>query len=350
MLVPRLFIPVLLTLTLGCRPRDHEASKVDALPQARAILGPAHTWPPLELDAITLNESMTARRSAGWATVARALQRVPVIDPSTGEPMRDSRGEVMSLPMWQTWYELNEFRKMMEDLWAQLTPEQKQQRRSDPELVDNIMRKHHQRKLLSKWTRPDPEGKTRFQRLLSQIRSPEELSALNGVSGQGYTLHSPEVIRHYLLHFGEAVACQGQPPTHATENNDADLATCFGGKPFPKGAASVKATWNNGNDGIAAFDTSAAGLSRMLSQSEPTWRPQRSEPLHYPNAESIYSSYVFEDDRPGPTFRLTGLHITTKDIPEWLWVSLWWAPNPDEDFGEDRPTSLAEQGLSLIHI
>lgn len=340
-----LVVAAAIILAVGCRPRgEAPGSDVEALPQARTILGQAEPWRPLALEASSLNASMAERRKAGWATVERALQRIVVTNPQTGQPLRDAQGKELMIPLWQTWYELNEFRAMLDELWSRLSPEQKAARQADATLVDEVMRKHHEQKLLSKWTRPQPDGTTRFERLLSQLQLPEDLVALNGVSGQGYTLHSPELVRHYLMHYGDVVACQGHGADHTTGDETQDLATCFGGEPFPEGAASVKATWNSGGDGVAAFDTTAAGLARTFRQPKPTWQPYNRDALLHPPPHEIYSSYVFEDDRRGPTFELTGLHIVTKDIPEWLWVSLWWAPDPDSDFGEDRPKAISKLG------
>jgi hypothetical protein len=39
-------------------------------------------------------------------------------------------------------------------------------------------------------------------------------------------------------------------------------------------------------------------------------------------------------------YGLRALHISTKDVREWTWVTLWWSPNPNSDFGQDRPASI----------
>src|SRR5690606_18807082 len=40
---------------------------------------------------------------------------------------------------------------------------------------------------------------------------------------------------------------------------------------------------------------------------------------------------------------LTGMHIVAKEVPDWLWISLWWSPEPQMDFGADRPSDLGER-------
>ncbi len=42
----------------------------------------------------------------------------------------------------------------------------------------------------------------------------------------------------------------------------------------------------------------------------------------------------------GTEWALHGIHFVTKDVREWVWVSLWWDPNAANDFGADRPSSL----------
>ena len=42
----------------------------------------------------------------------------------------------------------------------------------------------------------------------------------------------------------------------------------------------------------------------------------------------------------GSVFRLVGLHVITKELRKWLWVTIWWSPDGDGDFGADRPADL----------
>jgi hypothetical protein len=42
--------------------------------------------------------------------------------------------------------------------------------------------------------------------------------------------------------------------------------------------------------------------------------------------------------------RREALHIATKSVREWLWITLWWSPTPDEDFGADRPAEVLALG------
>ena len=44
----------------------------------------------------------------------------------------------------------------------------------------------------------------------------------------------------------------------------------------------------------------------------------------------------------GSELSLSALHIVSKELRDWLWITLWWSDTPNEDFGEDRPAELGE--------
>ena len=46
----------------------------------------------------------------------------------------------------------------------------------------------------------------------------------------------------------------------------------------------------------------------------------------------------------GSTFRMPALHLITKELREWLWITIWWSPEPDTDFGADRPAAITQLG------
>jgi hypothetical protein len=44
---------------------------------------------------------------------------------------------------------------------------------------------------------------------------------------------------------------------------------------------------------------------------------------------------------PGDHVVLLGMHVTTKEIPDWVWATFWWHDRPGEGrFAEDRPATL----------
>lgn len=110
--------------------------------------------------------------------------------------------------------------------------------------------------------------------------------------------------------------------------------------PFPLDAAIVKAEWRRAELEIevAVHDTSAAGLAALGERAD-TWGEGAG--WADPGEDEIYTLTLPEG---GARYRLTGLHLMTKELDHWLWVTLWWSPEPDEDFGADRPAAIDALG------
>jgi hypothetical protein len=109
--------------------------------------------------------------------------------------------------------------------------------------------------------------------------------------------------------------------------------------PFPLDAAVVKADWRRADFGaeLPAYDTSAEGLDRRL-RGDADWGA--GDASADPGPDDIYTAVV----PGGQRYRLAGLHIMTKELDHWMWVTLWWSPDPDSDFGADRPAAIADLG------
>jgi hypothetical protein len=74
-----------------------------------------------------------------------------------------------------------------------------------------------------------------------------------------------------------------------------------------------------------------AGTWRIADQSLETGKART---IRVPGADGIYR--VKLDN--GKEWALTGIHVTTRETKEWVWVSFWWGGDePDRDFGGDRP-------------
>ena len=119
-------------------------------------------------------------------------------------------------------------------------------------------------------------------------------------------------------------------------------APCLDG-PFPLDAAVVKASWHRAQFGarLPSYDTSADGLRRRLASRD--WLEPDS--TADPGPDAIYTATL----PGGQTYRLAALHIMTKELDHWLWVTLWWSPEPDTDFGADRPAAIAALGGPWSH-
>jgi hypothetical protein len=115
-------------------------------------------------------------------------------------------------------------------------------------------------------------------------------------------------------------------------------AACLAG-PFPLDAAVVKADWRRADFGarLPVHDTSAAGLGlRLAEDSAADWGD--GESTADPGPDEIYSVAL----PSGQHYRLAALHVMTKELDHWMWLSLWWSPDPDSDFGADRPSWIAD--------
>ena len=120
-------------------------------------------------------------------------------------------------------------------------------------------------------------------------------------------------------------------------------AACLSG-PFPIDAAVVKADWRRSEFGeqLAVHDTSADGLSRTLGGDQ-DWG--EGDATADPGADEIYTVVLPNGQR----YRLAGLHIMTKELDHWMWTTMWWSPDPDSDFGADRPAAIAALGGPWSH-
>ena len=113
-------------------------------------------------------------------------------------------------------------------------------------------------------------------------------------------------------------------------------APCVRGQ-FPGTAVVVKADFRRAGLGftLPTYDTSAAALeARLAKGGDMSWTEPDGQAD--PQEGDIYTIQLPNGNR----FRLAALHIMTKELEHWLWVTLWWSPEPDSDFGADRPASL----------
>ncbi len=111
-------------------------------------------------------------------------------------------------------------------------------------------------------------------------------------------------------------------------------AGCLAG-PFPSDAVIIKADYRRADFDLTlpVYDTSAAGLSSQLA-GDAEWHTDVEAD---PGPASIHTLTM----PAGSTYRLAALHIMTKELDHWVWVTLWWSDKPNEDFGADRPANVA---------
>lgn len=363
----------------SCKQRGRGADPL-ARPTERKILGPGVDYDPIggttDRDELTLADrladSFEARRAHGWEVFRRVIRPVRI------------QGEVAALvPTFQTWYDAGEVQELFKVFYGMLREEGAGANgsRTREEIFSAAWTSYHEMKSI------DPERNRplydRFQNLLGQISSdPERAGGLNGfgatagVNARGVVLLSPQLTRAFVMNFESIVRCQDQvtqggPDTvrvRADTGNqvtvsfsrglqrfaDDEFGACYG-QPLPRGAVAVKLTWArvagpasaSKVTALANFDTGESGMRGMLAKAG-TWRigdqadDERPRTIPVPGNTGIYRVRV----DGGHEWALTGIHLTTRETREWVWVSLWWGGNSvASDFGADRP-ELCDPGYT----
>jgi hypothetical protein len=108
---------------------------------------------------------------------------------------------------------------------------------------------------------------------------------------------------------------------------------CLDGE-MPRDAVVIKADWRRQlvDEPLAIYDTSATRMTERLS-GDALWDADGNAD---PGPGSIYTIELPNAQR----FRMPALHIMSKELDHWVWITLWYSATPDSDFGADRPTAL----------
>lgn len=301
----------------------------------RSLIGGPAGYAPDESLAARERELMTsqrARRQVAWQVAERVLAPVPLPAqlPAGAQPSQ--------LPVWQTWHAKDDLTRIFRRAYPELSAEQQAERAALPADV-----------LGSAWDWNDgaladfPEWTAERQ---SAYRAAiDGAAALAGLAGIYRVAYSPAASVRLLESYGNVLHCRENEPSAAPPLGTA-LDTRCGLPPSPPpecltrafapSAAIIKASWRRAGIGLPlpAYDTSAPALQRRLSSTDPSWEEPDAEADPSPN--DIYTLRLPN----GNSFRLAALHIMTKELDHWIWASLWWSPDPDTDFGADRPASL----------
>jgi hypothetical protein len=124
-----------------------------------------------------------------------------------------------------------------------------------------------------------------------------------------------------------------------TEADGRDPACTDGA--LPADAVLIKAEWRRAQFGatLPTYDTSGPRMAvRLRADGAAEWGPGDGQAD--PGPGDIYTVTTPN----GATYRLAALHVMTRELDHWMWVTLWWSPEPDTDFGADRPAGLAARG------
>src|SRR5439155_17222045 len=87
---------------------------------------------------------------------------------------------------------------------------------------------------------------------------------------------------------------------------------------------------------LPTYDTSAASLAAKLARGAFGDGDATADP----SGDDIYTMQL----TPETTMRLAALHVVTKELRDWTWITIWWSPDAGADFGADRPAGIAALG------
>ena len=269
-----------------------------------------------------LKSSMLDRRRFAWHIVEQMLLPTKVKLPE-GDAAVD-------VPRWQTWYEggqtleatgANELPDLILLYIRKLKANPGADRAS---LAEETLDDQAKRSLAPALT------DERFTTVLQQFKNVPGLPA--EFVERGSTAFSPSFVTHVLTNAEAIEKCERDMPSDEPPPSDTDFSNCI--PEFPRSAVMVKTSWAPLKGGIPQHATDAAAMAKVIEDG--TWPLPSTESIKHPSRGNIYTN-VSKDDTE---YALKAIHFSTKDVREWVWVSLWWDPDPRNDFGADMPESI----------
>jgi len=300
----------------------------------RVIIGAARPYSPdrtLDSKIEILDSSQKARREAAWKAVAKVLRDVRVAD---DEAVVD--GKRATIPRFRTWYNKDDVERMFAKLYEGHGKENRVARK--PFTVKQIDEAFA-------WNATDRGSwaDAEFEQRLKQIDS---RAAAQGLGGNARVSYSTGMVKHMLKNWAPLTKCArgeyADDPKAEPAKAD-NFAPCLDAE-FPKDAAIVKTAWlrSDFDMKVPVRPTSAEALADRFSGKidEGGWGKADPAKDIAPTADQIYTVKMTD----GSSFRMPALHLVTKELREWFWITIWYSPEPDTDFGADRPAEIGRLG------
>jgi hypothetical protein len=290
-------------------------------PLDRLMIGQATDYPAdpnMRASLPDLQASQAKRRAQAWEIVKKVLAPVAVDASKDG-------GSTATMPRFQTWYAKDEILPMFDRLLRQQTRAEREAKTppSAAQIAAAFQWEAERAKTLPSWS----------QARLDQRRAEIEADGPAALGGPERVMMSPALVGHLYAHYDSILGCMGNvPDTIAPPPSATNFAPCVG-EEFPIGSVVVKARWIPDTLPLEAHDTSAAALTTTITGGE--W-PAANRTVA-PDDRGIYTMKLAS----GIRMRLAALHIATKELRDWMWITLFWSDTPSLDFGEDRPTDLS---------
>jgi hypothetical protein len=311
-----------------------QAQEGELRPLERKAIGKAVDYPAdktMRASYETLETSRKARRAAAWKAVGRVLSPIKVADATL-----EAGEKPATVPMFRTWYGKDDFERMFGKMYADRTADDRKARR--PFTATDAKRAFD-------WNASSlgaSSDKDYFDRIL-QVK--DDIS-VQGLGGNHRVAYSPGVISHLMGEYGSLFNCLPKLDANAiapeTEPvTKTNFAPCFS-QEFPASAALVKMSWYRANFGaerlpLPTYDTSATTLAAKMAGTSDEGGWGKGVGQADPPESAIYTVGMSD----GTKFRMPAMHLVTKELREWLWITIWWSDKPNEDFGADRPADIA---------
>jgi hypothetical protein len=277
-----------------------------------------------------LRGSMRKRREVAWQAVSRALK-----DTQIPNPKDPANGAKVALPSFRTWYGRDDFQRIFASLWDSHSPTARRERKpfSKEQIASAVKLNYTSR---GSWNDAD---------YLDRIAQLTDNESIQGLAGNGRVSYSPGYVRHFFENYGEVYNCLNLLPTITNETappSATNFAQCYRSE-FDEDAAVIKASYYRANIGTGAIPvrpTDATSLAKRMQGTVDSGGWGKGSGEQKPKDGAIYSVRMSD----GNAFYLPGIHLITKELRDWLWVTLWWSPSPNEDFGADRPEEIKALG------
>jgi hypothetical protein len=322
---------VLAALVAACTASESDDGTGDeAIRQGeRNIVGAAVPYPAdrgLAARDKELASSIAARRAMAWKSLAKILKPVAIAD-TRPQPS----GKAGELPLFRTWYGRDDFQRMFAAAAKTGSAEP-----GEP-IADTT---------IDKVIADDPKGRGSWSEedYLARVGRITDQTDLDGLGGNGRVTYSPGFVRHLISRYWDVYNCGDD--RRIAGNLDLEIgknfSSCFN-QEFPADAAIIKTSWYRNDvfsDSIPVYRTDAKSVEGRLKGTKDSggWGP--GDGTAKPEARDIYTVKLSD----GNVFRMPALHLVTKELRHWVWITIWWSDEPDTDFGADRPAEITALG------
>ncbi len=308
----------------GCQ-ASHSNSHIKADAIGRRLLGPAIPYNSQNLSPeqkeIT-KQSIAATRRLAWQVFSQVVERTDV---AVAKP--DGSTSTVSVPRLFTYYGSDDVQRLMRSNFASTD---QAVLKAGTELPEETFQKS-QSQLQTELDRLPLPLQKKWQRYITEHPTLSD-SDLIGVSGMNRTLYSPDLISAMIRRYAALQDCFPAEKKPLPQN---EFIPCWQA-PLPASSVMIKTAWMNSRSTFESFTTDADSLQKLFVQADSSWA-QHGQAI--PTPEGLMRARFNNEE-----FVLGGLHIVSKDLDDWLWISAFWSPNPDADFGEDRPDFVKNLG------